>query len=503
MNQFINESKAILKKLDQGKVEKGDVDQLIRLSNDKLSDFHLYSLGLKYYSYVERNVDIEDEDENLYSKLYHQDEHEHVHTDECNQGEEHVHTDECSHTDHSHEHDDKLTCESLDLIKTTFDDYVKHFAKTGELPNITELLEIRKDLQKHVLVLTAYGDQITLFENVYYKSRYDDEQMVALESDESFAKKVVDILMAYEDSSEIREHLKYIYPELPMRMTNNKFFSYVDEYFDKLKGIPTEDVKNHIQMLKETFDPRVVEGYGSIAPNISVELEKVQEILINGSKGDKDSAYHYLYHLTEDKNELLELGLDIAELLNHLLALALCRLDSENSKVYKVVLPLLKGESDEEELAQVFDDVEINYEPLGQALINVSSMIDRYSGDEKLISTFDRVFEINELKYALELTKDGYFIERPFAKDESVPSYSELTMIKNELVGLMDKILSEESRVFKRGRMSLMMGTLQIVHSNGQEIYDHIYQAISSCNVKGEKVMSMQNIYSYLNDFMD
>jgi len=293
MNQFISESKLILKKLDQNIIEKADINQLISLSNDKLSDFHLYSLGLKYYSYVERNSDIEDEGEKLYSELYHNDEHvhtedcnheeqEHVHTEDCNHEEhEHVHTEEFSHEDH--DHDDKLICESLDLLKITFEDYIKHFAKTGDLPSVNELLELRKELQNHVLVLTAYGDQITLFENVYYKSRYSDEQMVAMESDESFAKKVVDILMAYEDSNEIREHLKYIYPELPMRMTTNKFFSFVDEYFVKLQGIPTEDIKNHIQMLKETFDPRVVEGYGTIALNISNELEKVQEILINGS----------------------------------------------------------------------------------------------------------------------------------------------------------------------------------------------------------------------------
>jgi len=495
MNQFISESKLILKKLDQNIIEKADINQLISMSNDKLSDFHLYSLGLKYYSYVERNSDIEDEGEKLYSELYHNDEH--VHTEDCNHEEqEHVHTED-------HDHDHKLICESLDLLKITFEDYIKHFAKTGNLPSVNELLELQKELQNHVLVLTAYGDQITLFENVYYKSRYSDEQMVAMESDESFSKKVVDILMAYEDSNEIREHLKYIYPELPMRMTTNKFFSFVDEYFVKLQGIPTEDVKNHIQMLKETFDPRVVEGYGTIALDISNELEKVQEILINGSKADKDSAYHYLYHLTEDKNEFLELSLDIAELLNHLLALALCKFDSKKSHVYRVLLPLLNGEMSEEILADVFKNIEANYEPLGNDLVNVSSMIDRFAGNANLVNEFDKSFEMNELKYAFELTKEGYFIERPFAKDETVPSYSELAMIKNELVGLMDEVLSSEGRIFKRGRMSLMMGTLQIVHSNGQDIYDHIYQAMSLCNVKGEKVMSMQNIYSYLNDFMD
>ncbi len=60
-------------------------------------------------------------------------------------------------------------------------------------------------------------------------------------------------------------------------------------------------------------------------------------------------------------------------------------------------------------------------------------------------------------------------------------------MIKNELVGQMDVLLSEEDRTFKRGRMSLMMGIFQIVHGTGQEIYDHIFESVSSCTTKSEK----------------
>jgi hypothetical protein len=391
----------------------------------------------------------------------------------------------------------------MDLLRATFDDFMKHFARTGELPGINEILDLKEELKDHVSVLTAYGDQISLLENVYFKSRYNDESMVALDSDEAFSKRVVDLLMANDNSAEIREHLKYIYPELPMRMHKNKFFSFIDEYFEMLKGIPTEDVKNHIQILKESFDPACVTGYGSLASEIATELKKVEEVLIHGEKAEKDSAYHYMYHLTTDKNEMLELGLDLAELLNHMLALVICKFDQADSRVFKVIKPLFEGVSSTVELTEVFDDVESNYEPLGENLIYVGDGIDRLLTIQETISAMNLDFVVNELRYAFELTKEGYFIERPHQKDESVASYGELALIKNELIGYMEDVMQGESRAMKRGRMSLMMGILQIVHTSGQQIYDHIYTSISSCDNKGEKVMSMQNIYSYLNDFID
>ncbi len=170
-----------------------DVELLIELCSEKICDFHLYSLGLKYYSYLERNRDFEDPESG------------------------------CDHKDC--DHDEKITCASLMDLKKVFEDYVGDFAANGSLPRVNRLMDMRGELKNHVSVLTAYGDQITLLENVYFKSRYTDEKMVAMDTDEEFARKVVEQLMAGDNASEIREHLKIIYPELPMRMTKSKFYS--------------------------------------------------------------------------------------------------------------------------------------------------------------------------------------------------------------------------------------------------------------------------------------
>ncbi len=166
-------------------------------------------------------------------------------------------------------------------------------------------------------------------------------------------------------------------------------------------------MKNHVQLLKETFDPTSVEGYGEFAGEIAAELDKVKETFVSGTSGDKDSGYHYLYHLTDDKNEILEQGLDVAELMNHLLAITLIGANKSESRVFDVVKPLLVGESAEHILADVFEDVETNYEPLSEALIKVSVMLDKLIENDELIDRWDKRFEINELRFAFELTKEG------------------------------------------------------------------------------------------------
>lgn len=522
MNQFNNEMKTLSRKLVNNQLTKEDVDLAVKLCGDKIGDFQLYSLALKYYSYMERYHGSEDQDFDIEDHIDydhehshnhdhdhdHNHDHDHDHDQDQDHEHNHDHDHDHSHDHHHHDHDcghEALTCESLDELIGIFENYMEGMSRGDLLPELNLLLELREGLKDHVQVLTAYGDEITLLENVYYKSRYNDENMMVMDSDESFAKRVTEILMATENSTEIREHLKIIYPELPMRMTKNKFFGFIDEYFVKLQGIPSVDVKNHIQMIKESFDPKCVEGYGQIAGEIAAELEDVKTILLDKdkSKADKDSAYHHMYHLTEDKNALLEKALDVQELLNHLVGLCLVKFDGETSEVYGSIKPLFQNEKDELVLGGVFEDVEANYEPLGEALTKVSAMIDGMFEYKHIFEGLECLFEIEELRYAFELTKEGYFIERPHDKDESVPGFNELALIKNELVGYMDEVLSLEGRTMRRGRMSLMMSIFQIVHTTGQEIYDHIYSSMTSCNVKGEKVMSMQNIYSYLNQFMD
>lgn len=517
MNQFNHEIKASLKKIDQENLSDIELQLILKQCFEKIGEFHLYSLGLKYYSYCERNADYEDDF--LLDELLSEEEDEasaygHVHDENCQHDHEHNHNHNHNHEhEHNHElnHENEIECcdheehiESplLQQISATFEDYIKNFSKTGEVVSVNELLVIKEELKKLVAVLTAYGDQITFLENVYFKTRYTDEKMMALDTDETFSQRVVETLMLEENSAEIREHLKFIYPELPMRMTKNKFFGFVDQYFDRLKGINVEDVKNHVQLLKETFDPRVVEGYGEYVEQIAVELKRVEDVLRDGNTADKDSAYHFLYHLTEDKNELLEDALDIAELLNHLVGISLCELEKDNQG-FGIFNQLVERPSDEEQLASLFEAIEVSYEPLGEHLLKVSQVIEHLQSKESLIRQLDKAFMLNELIYAFELSKEGYFIERPHKKSEIVPNLKELALIKAELIELMESTFASEERLFRRSRMSLMMSVFQIVHTSGQEIYDYIYQAISSCDVKGEKIMSMQNIYSYINDLTD
>ncbi len=492
MKRFNHVIKQFSKKLDNHEFSKELYEEVIEESKMKLNNFHMYSLGLKYYSFLEREEDMASD----------------IATQTC----EHVH-----HHDYHHDHDmdlpissddetalEKKLCPEIIEVQQRLQEIVDQFRDTMMIPSIDELDALRKSLENQVFALTAYGDQISLLENVYYKSRYKNTTMVSMETDEVFARKVTEMLMSFEQSADIREHLKYIYPELPMRMHKNKFLGMIDQYFEKLKGIAYDDLHNHIKILKESFDPKTVEGYGLIAPNIATDLEKIEKVLIEGSDEEKDSAYHHMFHLTEDKNICLEKALDIAEIINHLIGIVLTYDEAYlNVDVYEKLKCLLTLDTSEDELAEVFKLVEEKYEPLGEAMLHIGMVIDRINEQDVSALDDEQAHLFNQLQYAFNLSKDGYFIERPYVKDMTVPSYKELMMIKNDVVNTMQERLNQDNRMLRRSRMSLMMGTLQIVHENGQSIYDHIYHSISACHEIGEKVMSMQNIYSYLNDFIE
>lgn len=447
----------------------------IEVSDEILVRFHLYSLGLKYYAYLERINDVED------CCDYEDCDHEHV---------------------HGHDHGELQGIDEIDDATKWIAKYMEALRDKAELPTFNELYQLRESLFNTVKVLTAYGDQISLLENFYYKARYSDEKLVPMDSDEEFARKIVEKLMAMENTTEIREHLKFIYPELPMRMHKNRFYSLLDDYFRKLQGIPYEDVKNHTQILKETYAPETVDNYSQIGEWISKELDQVAAVFAEGSMPAMDSAYHHLYHVTEDKNRLLDRALDLAELINHLLGIALSNLDSiETNKVYLGIRKLFTLETPENELFGVFREVEEEYEKLGEDLVDIGQIIEFLLQKKNDYYNEDTDLKFNELRFSYELTKEGYFIDKPYEKDHKIPSYQELNFLKQDVIELIEEVSKTDHRLLKRARMSQMMSILQLVHGSGQEIYDYIYGAVSSCDNLGEKVMAMQNIYSYLSDF--
>ena len=492
MKRLNHEIKQFLKNINNNAFDQELVGKVINVSNEKINAFHMYSLGLKYYSFLEREQDMQHEEKEALC------DHDH-------------------HHDYHHDHDkdfslineekvsiEERLCPEVIEVEQRVQEIVHELQNKKMIPSMDELSLLRKSLEGQVYVLTAYGDQISLLENLYYKNRYKNEKMVTMESDESFARKVTEMLMSFEESIDIREHLKYIFPELPMRMHKNKFLGMVDQYFEKLKGIPYEDLQNHIKILKETFDPKTVEGYGIIAPSIAHDLEKVEDTLCNANDEEKDSAYHHMFHLTEDKNICLEKALDITEIINHLMGMTLTyKEDILNPEEFEKIACLLSLDTTEAELADVFKLVEEKYEPLGEAMLQIGMFIDRLKEHQKEKLSEEVAHRFNRLHYAFDLSKDGYFIERPYIRDVEVPTYKELMMIKKDVLNTVEERLNQDHRMLRRSRMSLMMGTLQIIYENGQSIYDYIYHAISSCHETGEKVMSMQNIYSYLNDFIE
>ncbi len=508
-NQALKELTKKMNKIGANQVfnDKHLIEDWIQLSGEALSKFHLITLGLKYYSFLEREEDQEESahehDDHHHDHHHHEDENEHDH-----HHDHHHHEDENEH-DHHHDHHHhaghKITLESgeLNLLVYRLKEIVTGLKNSGMLPTMSELTQIRDELEQQAKVLTAYGDMISLLENVYYKNRYSSETLLAMDSDEAFSKRVVEQLMAIEDTNEIREHLRYIYPELPMRMHKNKFFGFVDAYFEKLAGIAEHSVNNHLEILTESFYPEGVEGYGALFGEIADRLESYKVIMSEDEESAMDEAYHEMYHLTEAKNELLEKALDTAEIINHLMGIVLSTDDLQEDETYHVVKRLLELNHEEMDLVEVFDYVEENYEPLGEALMEVSFSLDKLmeagnSDDENI-----QMHMLRKLEYAFLLTKEGYFIQRPESLDLTPIDRHGLMFKKQELIERMEEVFNSDSREIRRGRMSVMMGIFQMNHSNAQEIYDHIHYSIASCSNVGEKVMCMQNIYSYMNQLID
>ncbi len=442
------------------------LDELLKLSSGVLNRFHLYSLGLKYYSFLER-----EKDEIQYNK-------------DGNVVE--------------------TICPEVVRVRRRLNEVIVGLHDDMIIPDVVEMQRLKDVIEEHVHVLVAYGEQMELLESIYNTVSEENHDLTCFEKDEAFARYVCEIVMALEDAMEIREHLTYIYQELPVRIHKNKFLGMAEAYIERFRGIPLKDVQAHIQMLNEKFNPKSIQGYGRVATDIFDDLERAEKIMLDKVDQRNEEIYQQLFLTMEQKNSCIEYALDCVEIINHCMGLGYTAMSEEIDETeYQAIVQLLDINTSDEALDSIFEMVEENYEILLETMVYIDSFLERseeLEGDVLPEYVTERLYY---LKLGKLLAREGYFNEDPRKEVEEIPSHKEFMLVKRGWVHTLEETLKQENRLLQRARMSRLLGVFNILHETGQEIYDYIYYALKECNNTAEKVNRMQAIRDYLKEYID
>lgn len=408
-------------------------------------------------------------------------------------GTQGAHTEESHHCHHENVLKDKMLHEiRQDFLRISYECAKNMQKKEGTKKEyLQQIEELSKQIEHYVYVLSAYGDQMVLLDHVYTKTMQKKQNMEQFESDEMFAKKVTDTILASENNYEIREDLRYVYTQLPVRFTMNKFQEFIDGYFRLFKGATKKSVQNHIKILKDTAVPESVDGFMTVNSTIGTKLIEAPLVLQKEDQEKKQALYHELLHIADDKNEVLDDLVAIQIMLNHLQGMLLTSEHMRKEKDIKTVKALIAYEESDKEQGILLElaDYEEDFEKLLEEMQYVEGILeDIYCVDDSYIP----------LKIANKLASDVIFLEEDEYGDE-VYTEEELQVLNDEFTKFLKSAFKKDIKEMKRTRMSVLLGIFQAAHHSGQQIYEHIYNAISLCDNKTEKILAMQSIYAYIN----
>jgi hypothetical protein len=381
---------------------------------------------------------------------------------------------------------------------------------------LTTLKKYRDAIEKRVRVLTAYSDRLII--NEYKMNRLESEFLDSLrtdETDEDFAGELIKYIFGENDNVVINERIKVIYSQLPVRMTKNRFCDIVGLSLEAFKGINEEQLRNYIEMLKDSFYPEGIEGYGELFPLIHeaiVTLDGINQADLTKETYEKNEEIKKV--IAKSVEDSTSLYLFVVNLINELIGLLLC-INKESVLLAKTSIE--QFEQAIHMISKINQDKGSYYEEAEGILAYTEGVI------EKLLENlyvYEGVIETSLIDCEQEL--QGLKLSGRFQNMSKMPilmSGSHFASLENEkqvvdvpvdIIGLartkkdiadyMKAILEKEEKKNARARMASLFVILNVIHTSPEEVYHFILDSLIACKDRKEKLMCKRLIRSIMKE---
>lgn len=409
---------------------------------------------------------------------------------------------------------DSQSNEIITYMKSVLEEYTN--LSSCQL-NIDELMKFRDKIEIQTGVLMAYLDESLLYE--YIINRIEGKFIntyIDIEDDESFAGNIIKFIFEEEDNFIIGEKVKKILSQLPVRITNNKFYEYVEEALNLYKGAYSNDLNNFIELIKQTILPKEVDGYNSsfeYITNLIHILENTDYKNIN--EKDYENVKSVMVEISETISIITSVYTLITSITNNLIELSLCdklpMFVNEKDLIYAndLLCSISKNIDDfiiDDQLAQQLENVEgiiedniynvDKYNSLVQYVIN--SHMDELSSFD-LATSYENIQKIDYMYGTSSLFVD-YNKEISTNEEDRVDDFT-LAKTKKQLIQLIEKSLKNKPRYYKRAVMGQLFDLIPVSFKKPEEIYNYIINSLNQCSDRNEKNASKQLIKEEINEY--
>ena len=386
---------------------------------------------------------------------------------------------------------------------------IEHYASGSDdlSDDINTLEQIRNQIIQKVKDITCFVDRYNIYEHALNRVeyRFKDEEYPSGYSDENFTRRVMQFILEDEDNMMINSKIKDVIGQLPVRLTKNKFFEMLSNGLSIYNGGTKESLDDFLYMIRTCSMLESTDTMEINYPHLVEAFEELKNVQFKDiSEADYDEIKDKLADVTTYIDDEMDSCMMVQEILNDLLLILYTNEHKKSDNVVMACDEIIKDTN------LLFMD---KFSP--KTLEEIEDMFVMLEGEQEqlypMISSFDITDQIKEsyleridglgLKEQYEtvfklpkLNSESMFVEMSKEEDLTIVDETYLEKQKENMICAYKELFAENDKLIQRAVMSAVLSELPIFFNNISELQDYIYNTLSICTDKAEKLACIELI---------
>lgn len=366
---------------------------------------------------------------------------------------------------------------------------------------IEEAESIRERLVNVMEILTAHADRLQIFEYMLNRIefRFRNEPFDSTYYNDGFERDIERYVLSDRDNAVINMKITQMVSQLPMRLSQNRFFNIIENSLSIYKGSERSSLDDFVYMIKTAgtlFRPANFEDEFDEILSIEKELSGLDYDSLDKTGYEKARmAYDKVSVLTERYSDACVM---LTQVINDLYSIMLCAgaaTDDEerNDLIRKIITAdynIVNGNAarsgDEETMLARLEGVQESisrrlYTPDStlDEIININYDIMTRTG---LISRFDKLKTVSRLQSASTFAVlEDVQVDKETVDDEYAAKAA------GNLIEEFKKLFDGGSRLKRRAVMASVVGSLPVFFNNFDEFKDYVHISLMQCSDEAER----------------
>lgn len=393
--------------------------------------------------------------------------------------------------------------EVVDQINLSIEHYINGSDVLSK--DICILEQMRNQMIEKVRDITCFIDRYNIYEHALNRVeyRFQEDDYPAGYSDEKFTRQIMQFILEDEDNMMINSKIKDVIGQLPVRLTKNKFFEMLSNGMSIYNGGTKESLDDFLYMIKTCSMLDSTDTMGTNYPYLLEIFEQLKDIKLKDiSEPDYQEIKDKLSDITTYIDDEMDNCMMVQEILNDLLLALYTREHKHSDHIVTGCEEIVKDTNllfMDKFSPKSLEEIEDMFVLLEGEQEKLYPMISSYDITEQIRESYGEIIESLGLKEQYDtvfkipkLNSDSMFVEMEKEEDTTIVDENYLEMQKENMMNAYRELFAGNDKMINRAVMAAVLSELPVFFNNISELQDYIYNTLSICTDRAEKLACIE-----------